>query len=78
MSSTVGERNPGLKGIPRSDVAWGGALTTQESAAPRGDIAILSRSVRDGKPLMYIDSGATSHKLRQVLDAERGLYERHN
>jgi cysteine desulfurase/selenocysteine lyase len=61
-----------------SEVALGAAFTAGESAAIRGDFAILSRTVRDGKPLVYLDSGATSHKPRQVLDAERGFYERHN
>jgi len=61
-----------------SDVALSGAFTTEESAAIRGDFAILSRTVRGGKPLVYLDSGATSHKPRQVLDAERAFYERHN
>ncbi len=61
-----------------SDVALGGAFTTAESDAIRGDFAILSRCVRGGKPLVYLDSGATSHKPRQVLDAERAFYEQHN
>jgi cysteine desulfurase/selenocysteine lyase len=61
-----------------SDVAVGGAFTAAESVAIRGDFAILSRTVRDGKPLVYLDSGATSHKPRQVLDAERAFYEQHN
>ena len=61
-----------------SDVALGRAFTTQESATIGGDFAILSRSVRDGKPLVYLDSGATSHKPRQVLDTKRTFYERHN
>jgi cysteine desulfurase/selenocysteine lyase len=61
-----------------SDVALSKAFTEQESAAMRGDFAILSRTVRGGKPLVYLDSGATSHKPRQVLDAERAFYEQHN
>jgi cysteine desulfurase/selenocysteine lyase len=61
-----------------STVALDGAFTTEESAAIRGDFPILSRTVRGGKPLVYLDSGATSHKPRQVLDAERAFYERHN
>lgn len=36
----------------------------------REDFPILSRTVRDGKPLIYLDSGATSQRPRQVLDAE--------
>jgi cysteine desulfurase / selenocysteine lyase len=61
-----------------TDVTLAGAFTAQESAAIRGDFAILSRTVRGGKPLVYLDSGATSHKPRQVLDAERAFYEQHN
>ena len=61
-----------------SDVAVGAAFTAAESAAIRGDFPILSRTVRGGKPLVYLDSGATSHKPRRVLDAERGFYEQHN
>lgn len=37
----------------------------------REDFPILSRTVRDGKPLIYLDSGATSQRPVQVLDAER-------
>lgn len=36
----------------------------------REDFPLLSRTVRDGKPLIYLDSGATSQRPRQVLDAE--------
>ncbi|TQN31399.1 cysteine desulfurase/selenocysteine lyase [Haloactinospora alba] len=46
--------------------------------AIRADFDILARTVRDERPLVYLDSGATSQKPRQVLDAERGFYERHN
>jgi cysteine desulfurase/selenocysteine lyase len=47
-------------------------------AAVRADFPILARTVRGGSPLVYLDSGATSHKPRQVLDAERDFYTRHN
>ncbi|WP_409181771.1 cysteine desulfurase [Amycolatopsis sp. VS8301801F10] len=40
-------------------------------AALRADFPILTRTVRDGKPLVYLDSGATSQRPVQVLDAER-------
>jgi cysteine desulfurase/selenocysteine lyase len=43
----------------------------------RADFPILSRKVGD-RPLIYLDSTATSQKPRQVLDAERDFYERHN
>jgi cysteine desulfurase/selenocysteine lyase len=44
----------------------------------RADFPILSRTVRDGKPLVYLDSGATSQRPRQVLDAERTFLETSN
>ena len=47
-------------------------------AAIQADFPILSRSVRDGMRLVYLDSGATSQKPKQVLDAEREFYEKHN
>ncbi|MEI2764529.1 MAG: SufS family cysteine desulfurase [Dermatophilaceae bacterium] len=53
-------------------------FTAAESARIRADVPILARTVRDGRPLVYLDSGATSHKPRQVLDAERDFYERIN
>jgi cysteine desulfurase/selenocysteine lyase len=47
-------------------------------AAIQADFPILSRKVRDGKKLVYLDSGATSQKPKQVLDAERDFYEQRN
>lgn len=44
----------------------------------RKDFPILQRTVRDGRPLVYLDSGATSQKPYQVLDAERRFYELSN
>ncbi|MFE3987041.1 SufS family cysteine desulfurase [Nocardia tengchongensis] len=44
----------------------------------RADFPILSRTVRDGKPLAYLDSGATSQRPLQVLDAEREFLLEHN
>ena len=49
-----------------------------DAEAIRKDFPILSRTVRNGKPLVYLDSGATSQHPVQVLDAEREYYERHN
>jgi cysteine desulfurase/selenocysteine lyase len=40
-------------------------------AAIRADFPILSRVMRGGKQLAYLDSGATSQRPVQVLDAER-------
>jgi cysteine desulfurase/selenocysteine lyase len=52
-----------------------GVLDTDEI---RADFPILGRAVRGGHPLIYLDSGATSQKPRQVLDAERDFYTMHN
>jgi cysteine desulfurase/selenocysteine lyase len=52
--------------------------TPYDVEAVRGDFPILSRTVRNGNPLVYLDSGATSQHPTVVLDAEREYYERHN
>ncbi|WP_035012325.1 cysteine desulfurase [Corynebacterium jeikeium] len=44
----------------------------------RSDFPILSRTVRDGKKLVYLDSGATAQRPVQVLDAEREFLTTHN
>jgi cysteine desulfurase / selenocysteine lyase len=57
-----------------------GATTARplDAAEIRADFPILGRAVRGGRPLVYLDSGATSHKPRRVLDAERDFYTIHN
>ena len=47
------------------------ANTPLDVAALRADFPILSRTVRDGKPLVYLDSGATSQRPTSVFEAER-------
>ena len=44
----------------------------------RKDFPIFDRSVRDGKRLVYLDSGATSQKPSIVIDAESNFYRNHN
>ncbi|GGU95517.1 cysteine desulfurase [Streptomyces filipinensis] len=46
--------------------------------ALRKDFPILERTLDGGTPLVYLDSGATTQKPLQVLDAERDFYLRHN
>jgi cysteine desulfurase/selenocysteine lyase len=58
--------------------AMTGAPAGFDVAEIRADFPILGRAVRGGRPLVYLDSGATSHKPRQVLDAERDFYTIHN
>ncbi len=51
---------------------------TLDVARIRKDFPILDRTVRGGKPLVYLDSANTSQKPRQVIDAISDFYERHN
>ena len=44
----------------------------------RRDFPIFERTVRDGKRLVYLDSGATSQKPLSVIDAESNFYKFHN
>ncbi len=43
----------------------------------RADFPVLERTV-GGKPLVYLDSAATSQKPRQVIEAEADFYAHHN
>ncbi|WP_216902716.1 cysteine desulfurase [Nocardia alni] len=54
------------------------AVPALDLARIRADFPILSRTVRDDKPLVYLDSGATSQRPLQVLDAERDFLLTHN
>jgi cysteine desulfurase / selenocysteine lyase len=47
-------------------------------ATIRKDFPIFNRTVRDGKKLIYLDSGATSQKPNSVIDAEGDFYRFHN
>ncbi len=55
-----------------------GVLSPGELAAVRADFPLLARTLRDGKPLVYLDSGATSQKPDVVLDAEQDFYAQRN
>ena len=44
----------------------------------RKDFPIFTRTIRDGKKLIYLDSGATSQKPQIVIDAEVDFYAKHN
>ncbi|PFG35803.1 cysteine desulfurase [Flavimobilis soli] len=53
-------------------------LTETELTAVRADFPLLARTLRDGRPLVYLDSGATSQKPDPVLDAEQDFYLQRN
>lgn len=53
-------------------------LSVEELAAVRADFPLLERTVRNGRPLVYLDSGATSQKPDPVLDAEQDFYLQRN
>jgi cysteine desulfurase/selenocysteine lyase len=53
-------------------------LDAAELAAVRADFPVLSRRFDDGRPLVYLDSAATSQKPTCVLAAMDEYYTRHN
>lgn len=66
------------QGVPAGGLGEGGPTGPLNVERIKKDFPILSRTVRGDRPLVYLDSGATSQKPFQVLDAEREFYERHN
>jgi cysteine desulfurase/selenocysteine lyase len=44
----------------------------------RQDFPIFERTIRDGKRLVYLDSGATSQKPNSVIEAESNFYRMNN
>ena len=50
--------------------------TTYDVEAVRADFPVLARTIGD-RPLVYLDNASSSHKPRQVLDAERAFVEQH-
>jgi cysteine desulfurase/selenocysteine lyase len=53
------------------------ATTTDTTLDIRGDFPILARQI-DGRPIVYLDSGATSQKPEAVLKALDDYYRYHN
>jgi len=51
---------------------------TFDAHAIAKDFPILDRTIRDGKRLVYLDSGATSQKPNVVIEAESNFYRLHN
>ena len=51
------------------------SATEYDVQAIRADFPILSRTVSDGKPLVYLDNGASAQKPKAVLDAIQAGYE---
>lgn len=49
-----------------------------DPVALRRDFPIFDRTIRDGRRLVYLDSGATSQKPQVVMDAEIDFYRHHN
>ncbi len=64
-----------------STPAWGdaqvSALDDDEVRRIRNDFPVLEQEI-NGKPLVYLDSGATSQNPRSVLEAEQEFYEQRN
>ncbi len=73
---------PALAHAQPSRTIEGNAVSTTleaaELAAVRADFPLLERTLRGGKRLVYLDSGATSQKPDVVLDAEQDFYLQRN
>ncbi|GAB77188.1 cysteine desulfurase / selenocysteine lyase [Austwickia chelonae] len=68
--TTAATGNPQDGGTPPAT-----PFTADELTRIRHDFPILTRTLRNDQPLIYLDSGATSQKPRSVLDTERNFYE---
>lgn len=53
-------------------------MSELDVAKIREDFPIFTRTIRDGKKLVYLDSGATSQKPQSVIDAEVNFYSKNN
>ncbi|MGS0684038.1 cysteine desulfurase [Nakamurella sp. GG22] len=75
---------PEVSVVPEDDLVAaqsepvGPSLTAVDIERIRADFPILQRTVRDGKPLVYLDSGATSQRPIPVIDAEQEYVTGHN
>jgi cysteine desulfurase/selenocysteine lyase len=50
------------------------AATSLDVARLRADFPVLSRTVRGGRPLVYLDNAATAQKPREVIEAVERFY----
>jgi cysteine desulfurase/selenocysteine lyase len=72
MTTTDTVRRAGAPGTTPSSV------DAVDWDAVRADFPLLGRTVRGGRPLVYLDSAATSQKPNVVLEAEVDFYETRN
>jgi cysteine desulfurase/selenocysteine lyase len=78
LAETIGVELRAEDEMTRIERAPAGPLTPTELAAVRADFPLLERTVRGGRPLVYLDSAATSQKPQVVLDAEVDFYAQRN
>ena len=64
-----------VQAAPRTQAA---SDEQERVAAIRRDFPILSRTVAGGKPLIYLDNGASSQKPEAVLQAMDDYYRQRN
>ncbi|MEE8568119.1 MAG: aminotransferase class V-fold PLP-dependent enzyme, partial [Anaerolineales bacterium] len=56
----------------------GSELAVLDVDSIRADFPILSREIRPGVPLIYLDSAATTQKPRQMIEAVTSFYQNQN
>ena len=59
------------------DLTDDGAAARLAALAPRDDFPVFSGSTRSGKPLVFLDSAASSPKPRSVIEAMADAYSHH-
>ena len=64
--------------MPATSPSRPAAPTAYDVDAVRADFPILQREVYDGRPLVYLDNAATTHKPRAVLDRLTRYYAHEN
>ena len=78
MADAVGARTADPGAMSSSGALAAGVVAPIDAHAIRADFPILSTRTSTGKPLVYLDSAATSQKPQVVIDAVDALYRTYN
>ena len=59
-------------------MSTGSELAVLDVDRIRADFPVMSREIRPGVPLIYLDSAATTQKPRQMIEAVTNFYQSQN